>query len=676
MNATLESAPPVTVSESPDASGELSQFIAQVAGFFGCDSLTRVEWTQANHVQLARHAATGGAPAIQETCAVTGVAMLPAADASVAGLFNLGSLALLSDAEIGAALGEIHRVSAGNVWITLMPAPGRDRAWWEQQVFAAGFRPHPEATNPSPAKLSGQSGDPVILVLQKSPAEAQPAAALRLVPAAGPVTILALTADPKHPLFSSWLKDTPYRVEFTAAPHVGFEIPPHIDLVVGVDCYHEPWVTLLRKAVDAGIPTLILADGILEYRNTWEHPQLVPGALFQPVLGHKIACLGRSQARIIESWGNPTQCEVIGAPRFDALAGKKRRERPAAAPFRVLVMTAMTPYFTDEHHRLVRQSLLDLRAAFKRGVTIDGLRVEPVWRLTKGLDREIGVDTHVTDLTGRPMAEVLQNVDAVITTPSTAMLEAMRLGLPVAALDYCNVPAYVQPSWRISAADHIAPTLRELVNPPAPKILFQETTLHDSLECASPAAPRLRELASRMIAAGRVARAAGRPLELAARLVEIGAPGHHFVSAKIYPNHAPFQETDLSALQVEVGHLRRYAAALEQGRPAPRENPASGALTIVWKSKLEAALVLAGLQQKPAALKLMLEGIKAVEASPDPVVTIEALIGICTHLRALDAGRARYLLELAVKLAERLGQGALRDRARTLLVELPASVAA
>ncbi len=76
-------------------------------------------------------------------------------------------------------------------------------------------------------------------------------------------------------------------------------------------------MTLLRRAVERGIPTLILADGILEYRNTWEHPQLPAGSLFQPVLGHKIACLGRSQARILESWHNGNRCEVTGSPRFD-----------------------------------------------------------------------------------------------------------------------------------------------------------------------------------------------------------------------------------------------------------------------------------------------------------------------------------------------------------------------
>jgi len=488
--------------------------------------------------------------------------------------------------------------------------------------------------------------------------------------ALAPAAVLALTGNPQHPLFTSWLSLSGYRVEFITAPRVGFEFPAHVDLVVGADTYNEPWVTLLRKAVDAGIPTLILADGILEYRNTWEHPQILPGAIFQPVLGHKLACLGRSQARFVESWGNPTQCEVVGSPRFDRYAGQRRRERPAGAPFRIIVMTALTPYFTEEQHKLVLQSLRDLKAAFARGVKVGDVRVEPVWRLTKGLDQEIGVDSVVTDLTGRQLAEVLQNVDAVITTPSTSMLEAMLLGLPVAALDYTNVPAYVQPAWRIGAAAHIAPTIAELVNPPAPKMLFQETTLHDALECATPAAPRLLRLAARMIESGREARAAGRAPDMAWHLAANDGPvrADHFDLAALYPDYAPFKENTLAALQVEVGHLRRYAAGLEQQGRAP--NPVVLQMVINWKSKLEAGVALAKLQQLQPAKQLMLEAIKAVEACPEPAVTVEAIVAICAQLGTLDPGRTRFLLDLAGKLAEKTGQSVLRDRASQLLAAL------
>lgn len=489
-------------------------------------------------------------------------------------------------------------------------------------------------------------------------------------------TILALTHDPKHPLFTSWLAGCTHPVKFLSEPYVGFEFPDDVALVVGADCYNEPWVTLLRKAVDAGIPTLILADGILEYRNTWEHPQLTPGALFQPVLGHKIACLGRSQVRVLQSWGNATQCEAVGAPRFDRYAGLRRRERPAGVAFRVLVMTALTPYFTPAHHERVRQSLLDVKAAFAGGVTVGDVRVEPVWRVTKGLDKEIGVDSMITDLTGRQLAEVLQNVDAVLTTPSTSMLEAMLLGLPVAMLDYTNVPSYVQPSWRVSAAEQIGPTLAELVNPPAPKLLFQDATLHDTLECRTPAAPRMVQLVEKMIASGRAARAEGCALDLTwsltdAREIQRAGGEDRFDLGTLYPGCAQFAENDVRALQVEVGHLRGYAAGLESQVVALKTAAVQTApLVVAWKAKLEAALTVARLGQKPAAVQLMIDGIKAVESSSDPAITLDALVEIGCHLASLDGGRSAYLLNIAVKLAERLGNRDQRARAEGALASL------
>ncbi|CAM2818009.1 class I SAM-dependent methyltransferase [Rariglobus hedericola] len=492
--------------------------------------------------------------------------------------------------------------------------------------------------------------------------------------------IVVLTHAAEHPLFTSWLADFPFPVSYVTDATTDFVFPDDTALVVTFDCYREPLVTLLRRAMEINIPTLLLADGILEYRNTWDHPQLVPGSLYQPVLAHKLACLGRSQARTVESWDNPGRCEIIGSPRFDLYAARQRRSRLPGDHFRVLVMTAITPYFTEEQHARVLQSLIDLKTTFESSA------IDVCWRLTKGLDAEIGVDSIVTDLTGLELAEVLQSVDAVITTPSTSMLEAMLLGLPVAVLDYNNCPHYVQAAWRITAASHIAETLVELANPPAAKLLFQNATLHDALECDTPAAPRLRQLAEKMILAGAEARAHGRPLTLPARLIDagLGAPAalaESISSADLFPGHAPFQQNDLRALQVEVGHLRSHVAHLENNLIAPSASEPDPALialiqeraqlTILWRSKLEAGVALASLKQNTAASRLMIEAVKAVEACAVPEVIIEALIEVSGQLASLDLGRARYLLDLGRQLATDMGNQPACDRAAVVLASFP-----
>jgi SAM-dependent methyltransferase len=490
--------------------------------------------------------------------------------------------------------------------------------------------------------------------------------------------IVVLTHAAEHPLFTSWLTDSPFPVSYVTDATTDFVFPDDTALVVTFDCYREPLVTLLRRAMESHIPTLLLADGILEYRNTWEHPQLVPGSLYQPVLAHKLACIGRSQARTVESWDNPGRCEIIGSPRFDAYASRQRRQRAPGDAFRVLVMTAITPYFTDEQHTRVRQSLLDLKA------TLASSDIEVCWRVTKGLDAEIGVESLINDLTGLELADTLQNVDAVITTPSTSMLEAMLLGLPVALLDYNNRPHYVQSAWRITAAAHIADTLAELAHPPAARMLFQNATLHDALECATPAAPRLRLLAEKMIVAGVEARAQGRPLVLPARLIDTGsdapaALAEPFSSAALFPGHSAFEQNDLRALQTEVGHLRAHVIQLENNGASSQAPSAEwialvqerSQLTIRWRSKLEAAVALAALRQNTAAAKLMIEAVKAVEACGVPEVIIEALIETSAQLAPLDLGRARYLLDLGRQLAADMGNQPASDRAAVVLASFP-----
>ena len=139
-----------------------------------------------------------------------------------------------------------------------------------------------------------------------------------------------------------------------------------------------------------GVPSLHLADGILEWHNLWENPRTLtesPGSpLFQPLLCDKIACLGRSQARMLEALGNAGRCEVTGTHRFDQLLGLRRRTRPPSEPFRVLVATANQPAFTDAQRRSVEESLAAVkRWADARG-EVNGTRVEIEWRLTAGLD--------------------------------------------------------------------------------------------------------------------------------------------------------------------------------------------------------------------------------------------------------------------------------------------------
>ncbi len=321
------------------------------------------------------------------------------------------------------------------------------------------------------------------------------------------------------------------------------------------------------------IPVLHIVDGIVEWHNTFENPRsLSPERglpLFQPIVSDKIACLGRSQARILESWGNAGKCELVGSARLDRLRGREPRKRDPCEPFRVLIATAKKPGFTKERMNHVIRALGDFRDWMKEYGTKGPTKIEPIWRITGDLESGLGVDSMVSDLSGAELAEVLENVDALITTPSTMLLEGMMQGIPVALLDYSNSPRFVPAAWEITAADHIPGVMSELPDPPQTRKWYQDFILHDALECQSPAIERLATLVKTMVEIGKQARETQSTPRFPYRILPATKSGPtppegSFDLEKIYPDHSVFGQRDLRTLQTEVGQLRLTLERFEQ----------------------------------------------------------------------------------------------------------------
>ena len=329
------------------------------------------------------------------------------------------------------------------------------------------------------------------------------------------------------------------------------------------------------------VATLYMVDGILEWRNAWENmPDEVacPYAM-RPVLSHKVACIGQSQARVLNAWGNATKTEVVGIPRLEnnnRLAGTKSDSNTTDSntTFRVLVMTAKTPGFTPEQVNRVCESLKDLKTwqasnpIVQCGSTMQSSRsVEFIWRLTGELAKDIGVQNQISDLTGRELAEVLSNVDAVISTPSTAMLEAMQMGLPVAVLDYHNCPHYVNAGWDICSVEHIGPTIVQMAERNEVRMMFQQNELADALSINGNSLERFVELVEKMLAsAGRqLSIDQDKPLQFDEPLLDplpqsVAAFSHH----GLYPEANEFSVNDKTELQVELSHARREISHLQR----------------------------------------------------------------------------------------------------------------
>jgi hypothetical protein len=341
-------------------------------------------------------------------------------------------------------------------------------------------------------------------------------------------------------------------------------LPDRCDLCIVSDEFNSQSTVLMLEASRRGIPTLHMVDGIIEWRNCWENPRSQTEhrgmPLFMPVLADKIACIGRSQARILEALGNPGKCEVVGVPRFDRLLGRTPRVR-GNGPFRLLIMTAKTPGFTDEQIAMASRSLVDLKSWIETYNGSGQFQIRPLWRVTAGLSENIGVPNELRDTSGADLATVLSDVDAVITTPSTTILESMLFDLPVAVLDYTNSPQFVAAAWSVTCREHLDQVVRELMCPPQSKRLYQRMLLRDHLECQTPATPRMVTLIREILRLHQDRPAVELSTRFPSRILadcsaENSPRGQTADFPLLFPQHSVFAETDLLRLQAELGHVR------------------------------------------------------------------------------------------------------------------------
>lgn len=330
------------------------------------------------------------------------------------------------------------------------------------------------------------------------------------------------------------------------------------DLVLCVNDWPYDIARCLDAAREARIPSLVLQDGILEWRCQYENPKFGAGGgapQHQPVLADKIACIGSQSARQIAAWGNAAKVEVTGMPKFDPLLGISFPSQQQLGK-RLLVMTAKKPWFCPEHREVILRSLKDLQNYLDSRPDI-----QTVWRVTKDIKTLLNVHNTLKELSTGELAETLSQVDAVITTPSTTILESMLLDRPVAALDYFNVPRFVPTAWTISAPEHIPVVVGELLDPPYAKMAFQGDCLNDCLACGSPAAPRVATLITKMVEISRKAKASGESIQYPPDMLGSGMVPQHGQKTlpldQLYPGNPDFGEQDVETLRVRLARLRK-----------------------------------------------------------------------------------------------------------------------
>ncbi|MHC5048727.1 MAG: glycosyltransferase family 4 protein [Planctomycetota bacterium] len=237
---------------------------------------------------------------------------------------------------------------------------------------------------------------------------------------------------------------------------------------------------VLRQARRVGACTVLLMDGITEYRNTFLNPRNDSGFL-RPAPVDVVACAGHADEKRLRDLGN--DAVATGLPR---LADLEPMPMPRRAE--VLVATAKQPTFNDNERVRLVTTLTLLRDR------LEALGIPAAWRLTGGLELEVDIP-----LDTAPLAESLAAASAVITTPSTLLVEAMRAGRPTALLHPFDAPCWPRAVWildepRLAEPNQVDDTIRALLEPGAAQQAAQARALAEMHEEQRPPAEAVADL--------------------------------------------------------------------------------------------------------------------------------------------------------------------------------------
>lgn len=427
--------------------------------------------------------------------------------------------------------------------------------------------------------------------------------------------------------YTSWMSDCPYPCQIIDEYAPDWSIADDAGVLVTHMHYRWEEISTLRRVYETSkVPILILADGILEFRNTWENPSVADGSCFQPLMGHKLACIGRAQARTVESWGNVGACEIVGLPKFDKTQNADHLPVQNTGPFRVLVATANTPAFNARQRAKVVESLLAIKQRFENNPWVNGRNLEIEWRLTDGLSTELGIENPAGAHKPVPISDAIELADAVITTPSTLYLESTMKRRPTAILDFTNSPQYVGSAWTISAPIHLSSVLHELENPQASKLLFQRSVLHDNLELGVSAKSRLYALIDVMIKSGQAARRNGTRIALPTRILSDPQRGIQQVEAEfdvatLYRDNPCFQIGDVERLQQELNQAVSRLGQL----PRDLDTKHAGNQVLAKQVAEAEARIRAGLERENQHLALVDQKSQTIKRKSEHIDRLQAL---------------------------------------------------
>jgi hypothetical protein len=233
----------------------------------------------------------------------------------------------------------------------------------------------------------------------------------------------------------------------------------------------------ILQARTRGIPTLLLVDGPLEWSNSYLNPSLrktnayFRGYMMEPLIHDAILAVSAAQAGYL-AFRNPDRGITFMTYNNKRLSSVKSTAS-SAGRWQFLITTAKTPYFDDTEKNNLVHLLTQLTAALEQGGYSYVFRI-----FDNALQEALSPKENLLE---GSFEEVLQQVECVIGTPSSVLLQSMASDKPVGTLIYRDSPLFYQSGWLVGGLCSLDATLASMLCREDTRMDFQTYCLEQNI---------------------------------------------------------------------------------------------------------------------------------------------------------------------------------------------------
>lgn len=226
-----------------------------------------------------------------------------------------------------------------------------------------------------------------------------------------------------------------------------------------------------------GVPTLLLVDGPLEWSNSYLNPSLrktnpfFRGYLMEPLIHDAILAVSAAQGGYL-AFRNPDR-DITFMTYNNKRLSSVRSVAPSARRWQFLITTAKTPYFDDTEKENLIHLLRQLTAALEQGGYSYVFRI-----FDNALQEALPPGENLLE---GSFEDVLQQVECVIGTPSSVLLQSMASDKPVGTLIYRDSPLFYQSGWLVGDLCNLDATLASMISREDTRMDFQTYCLEQNL---------------------------------------------------------------------------------------------------------------------------------------------------------------------------------------------------